>query len=161
VKIRRATNTDRDAIWKIFQEVIAAGETYPLDSNTSREDAMAYWFQRNASVFVVENENSEIVGSYTLHPNQSGGGSHVGNAGFFVSKNARGQGIGRAMGEHCFTEARRFGFRAMQFNFVVSSNESAVKLWQDLGMKIVGTLPGAFKHPTQGYVDVYVMFQSL
>ena|SRR5438270_13595812 len=86
--------------------------------------------------------------------------AHVGNAGFIVSKDARGQGIGRAMGEHCLKVARRLGFRAMQFNFVVSTNGSAVKLWQDLGMNIVGTLPGAFRHPTKGYIDVHVMFQS-
>jgi len=159
MKIRPATDADRDAIWEIFREVIAAGETYPLEQDISREDAFVYWFQRDARVFVAEN-NGEIVGSYTLHQNQVAGGAHVANAGFIVSKNARGQGVGRAMGEHCLAEARRLGFRAMQFNFVVSTNQSAVKLWQDLGMKIVGTLPGAFKHPTRGYVDVYVMFQE-
>jgi ribosomal protein S18 acetylase RimI-like enzyme len=78
-----------------------------------------------------------------------------------VAPDARGQGIGRAMAEHCLTEARRLRFRAMQFNFVVSTNESAVRLWKDLGFKIVGTLPGAFRHPGKGYVDVYVMFRSL
>jgi len=159
MKIRPATDADRDAIWEIFREVIAVGETYPLEQDISREDAFVYWFQRDARVFVAEN-NGEIVGSYTLHQNQVAGGAHVANAGFIVSKNARGQGVGRAMGEHCLAEARRLGFRAMQFNFVVSTNQSAVKLWQDLGMKIVGTLPGAFKHPTRGYVDVYVMFQE-
>jgi ribosomal protein S18 acetylase RimI-like enzyme len=96
-----------------------------------------------------------------LRPNQSGGGSHVANAAFMVAPEARGHGIGRAMGEHCLNEARRIGFRAMQFNFVVSTNEAALKLWQDLGMKIVGTLPGAFRHPQKGYVDVYVMFRFL
>src|ERR1700736_1887697 len=159
MRIRRATDSDRDAIWEIFREVVAAGETYPLDPNISRVDALAYWFQRNAHVYVAENDG-EMVGSYTLHANQAGDGSHVANAGFIVAKDARGQGIGRAMGEHCLKEARRLGFRAMQFNFVVSTNESAVKLWQTLGMKIVGTLPGAFRHPQNGYVDVYVMFQS-
>jgi L-amino acid N-acyltransferase YncA len=159
MRIRRATDSDRDAIWEIFREVVAAGETYPLDPNISRVDALAYWFQRNAHVYVAENDG-EMVGSYTLHANQAGDGSHVANAGFIVAKDARGQGIGRAMGEHCLKEARRLGFRAMQFNFVISTNKSAVKLWQDLGMKIVGTLPGAFRHPTRGYVDVYVMFQS-
>ena len=109
---------------------------------------------------MAENDNGEIVGSYTLHQNQAAGGAHVANAAFIVAKNARGQGIGRAMGEHCLNEARRLGFRAMQFNFVVSTNESAVKLWQNLGMKIVGTLPGAFRHPRRGYVDVYVMYQE-
>jgi GNAT superfamily N-acetyltransferase len=138
--------------------VIAAGETYPLDQTISREDAFAYWFQRDAHVYVAE-KDGEVLGSYTLHANQSGGGAHVANAGFIVAKSARGQGIGRAMGEHCLKETRRLGFRAMQFNFVISTNESAVKLWEDLGMKIVGTLPGAFRHPTRGYVDAYVMYQ--
>ena len=159
MKIRPATDADRDAIWEIFREVIAAGETYPIEPNIPREDALAYWFQHNAHVCVAES-NGRIVGSYTVHENQAAGGAHVANAAFIVAKAARGQGTGRAMGEHCLAEARRLGFRAMQFNFVVSSNESAVKLWQDLGMKIVGTLPGAFEHPTRGYVDVYVMFQE-
>ena len=159
-EIRKSTDSDHDAIWSIFREVIAAGDTYPLDPNISREEALAYWFQRDAHVFVAE-QSREIVGSYTLHANQMGGGAHVANAGFIVAKSGRGQGIGRAMGEHCLNEARRIGFRAMQFNFVVSTNESAVKLWQDLGMKIVGTLPGAFRHPVRGLVDVYVMYQEL
>jgi ribosomal protein S18 acetylase RimI-like enzyme len=164
-----ATEADHDTIWKIFREVIAAADTYPLDPNISRDEALTYWFGNNAHVYVAEldrlnrssSQPAQIVGSYTLHPNQSGGGAHVANAGLIVSKEARGQGIGRAMGEHCLKEARRLGFRAMQFNFVVSTNESAVKLWQKLGMKIVATLPGAFRHPEKGYVDVYVMFQSL
>ena len=106
-------------------------------------------------------QGRDIVGTYILRPNQSGGGSHVANAAFMVAPEARGQGIGRAMGEHCLSEARRLGFRAMQFNFVVSTNESAVRLWQQLGFKIVGTLPGAFRHPEKGYIDVYVMHRSL
>ena len=160
VNIREATDADLDSIWEIFREVIATGETYPLDPNTSRDDALAYWFQREAHVYVAENDG-KIVGSYTLHANQAGGGGHVANAGFIVAAGGRGQGIGRATGEHCLKEARRLGFRAIQFNFVISTNESAVKLWQDLGMKIVGTLPGAFHHPSRGYVDVHVMYQTL
>jgi L-amino acid N-acyltransferase YncA len=163
MKIRAATKADHDAIWDIFREVIAAGETYPLEPGTSCEDAMAYWFQRRARVYVAETESRRrrIVGSYSLHPNQAGGGAHVANAAFIVAKEVRGQGIGRALGQHCMNEARRLGFRAMQFNFVISTNEAAVKLWQDLGMKIVGTLPSAFRHPEKGYVDVYVMYRSL
>ncbi|HME88540.1 MAG TPA: GNAT family N-acetyltransferase [Chthoniobacterales bacterium] len=160
LKVRPATDSDRDSIWEIFQEVITAGETYPLDANISRQEGLAYWYQRSAQVYVAEKDR-QIVGGYSLHVNQLGGGAHVANAAFIVAKTARGQGIGRAMGEHCLKEACRLGFRAMQFNFVISTNESAVRLWQDLGMKIVGTLPGAFRHPTQGYVDVYVMYQSL
>jgi ribosomal protein S18 acetylase RimI-like enzyme len=177
-------DADQEAIWGIFREVIEAGETYPLDPAISREQALAYWFQRQAHVYVAEeiagpvgeavgfpgtatpsptasSQDRHIVGSYTLHQNQAGGGTHVANAGFIVRSTARGQGIGRAMGEHCLAEARGLGFRALQFNFVVSTNESAVRLWQQLDMKIVGTLPGAFRHPSKGYVDVYVMYRSL
>ncbi|HEV2047126.1 MAG TPA: N-acetyltransferase [Chthoniobacterales bacterium] len=171
LNIREATDGDRDAIWKIFQEVVAAGDTYPIDPNISREDALTYWFRSDTHTYVVEvdclkqsssqPDRGRVVGTYILRPNQSGGGSHVANAAFMVPASARGQGVGRAMGEHCLSEARRLGFRAMQFNFVVSTNDAAVKLWQELGMKIVGTLPGAFRHPEKGYVDVYVMFRSL
>ena len=160
LNIRPATDSDRDTIWKIFHEVVAAGDTYPIDPDMSRQGAFAFWFQAGARPFVAE-QDGQIIGIYTMHPNQSGGGAHIANAAFMVPSVARGRGIGRAMGEHCLKEARRLGFRAMQFNFVVSTNESAVKLWQKLGMKIVGTLPGAFRHPQKGYVDVYVMFRSL
>ena len=160
LEIRAATDADRDAIWKIFHEVVNAGDTYPLDRQTSSDGALAYWFGPNTHTYVAE-QDRRLLASYILRPNQSGGGSHVANAAFIVASSARGQGIGRAMGEHCLNEARRFGFRAMQFNFVVSTNESAVHLWKELDFEIVGTLPGAFRHPQEGYVDVYVMYRSL
>lgn len=159
INIRPATDSDRDAIWEIFQDVIAAGDTFPFHRDTTREQAFAYWFGNRARAYIAEKAR-HLLGSYMLRSNWSGPAGHVANAAFMVAKDARGQGIGREMGEHCLKEARRLGFRAMQFNFVVSTNESAVKLWQDLGMKIVGTLPAAFRHPEKGYVDVYVMFQS-
>ena len=181
MKICEATDADHDEIWRIFHEVVAAADTYAFDPDTPREGALGYWFARGTHTYVARQESAgngiaargkpspsptviqgrEIVGTYILRPNQSGGGSHVANAAFMVAPEARGQGIGRAMGEHCLSEACRLGFRAMQFNFVVSTNESAVRLWQQLGFKIVGTLPGAFRHPEKGYVDVYVMHCSL
>ena len=160
MKIRAAAKADRAAIWKIFHEVVAAGDTYAIDPHISREEALACWFSADTRTYVADSTVG-VTGTYILRPNQSGGGSHVANAAFMVAPEARGQGIGRAMGEHCLSEARRLGFRAMQFNFVVSTNESAVRLWQQLGFKIVGTLPGAFCHPENGYVDVYVMYCSL
>jgi L-amino acid N-acyltransferase YncA len=160
VEIREATAANRDAIWDIFREVVAARDTYAFDPGMSRQDALGYWFQANTRTYVAES-SGRIVGTYILRPNQSGGGSHVANAAFMVAPVARGRGIGRAMAEHCLTEGRRLGFRAMQFNFVVSTNDPALRLWQKLGFKIVGTLPDAFRHPEKGYVDVYVMFRSL
>jgi len=159
-EIRSATNEDRDAIWKIFRAVVGPGDTYAVDPHMSREDALAYWFQPDTHTYVTE-QDRHVVGTYILKPNQAGAGSHVANAAFMVAPDARGRGVGRAMGEHCLSEARRLGFHAMQFNFVVSTNESAIHLWQELGFKIMGTLPGAFRHPQKGYVDVYVMYRSL
>ena len=158
--IRLATETARDAIWNIFHGIVAPGDTYAFDPRISREDALAYWFRADTHTYVAE-EDGHVVGTYILRANQPGSGSHVANAAFMVAPTARGQGIGRAMGEHCLSEARRLGFRAMQFNFVVSTNEGAIRLWKQLGFKIVGALPGAFRHPQKGYVDVYVMFRSL
>ena len=160
MKIRAAAEPDHDPIWKIFRAVVASGDTYAINPNISREEALAYWFGADTQTYVAERAD-RVVGTYILRPNQSGGGSHVANAAFMVAPDARGQGVGRAMGEHCLSEARRLGFRAMQFNFVVATNESAVRLWQDLGFKIVGTLAGAFRHPEKDYIDVYVMYRAL
>ena len=160
MKIRPATHPDRDAIWEIFHEIVSAGDTYAFEPNLSREEALQYWCGKNTRVYVAET-GGQVVGTYILRPNQSGGGSHVANAAFMVAPDAQGQRVGHAMAEHCLIEARRFGFRAMQFNFVISTNASAVRLWQKLGFKIVGTLPGAFRHTEKGYVDVYVMYRSL
>jgi L-amino acid N-acyltransferase YncA len=160
VKIRPATDGDSDAIWNIFHEIVAAGDTYAFDSEISRDEGLSYWFRSDTHTYVAEKDN-RVVGTYILKANQLGPGSHVANAGFMVASDAQGSGVGRAMAEHCLSEARRLGFRAMQFNFVVSTNDPAVHLWQDLGFKVVGTLPGAFRHPEKGYVDVYVMYRSL
>ena len=160
MEIRAATRADRDAIWKIFHEILAAGDTYALDPKMSREDALAYWFRADTQTYVAEKDGT-VVGTYILRPNQLGPGSHIANAAFIVASNAQGSGVGRAMAEHCLAEEGRMGFRAMQFNFVVSTNTSAIHLWKQLGFKIVGTLPGAFRHPEKGYVDVHVMYRLL
>jgi L-amino acid N-acyltransferase YncA len=160
INIRLARENDRNVVWNIFREVVARGDTYVFDPKTSREDAVAYLFQKDTHTYVAE-QDRQVVGSYILKANQPGLGAHVANASFMVSPNAHRQGIGRAMGEHCLSEARRLEFRAMQFNFVVSTNESAIHLWKQLGFEIVGTLPGAFRHSQKGFVDVYVMFRSL
>jgi L-amino acid N-acyltransferase YncA len=160
LNIRPVTKKDRDAIWEIFHAVVQPGDTYAFDPEMSRKDALAYWIRSGTQTFVAEQER-QIVGTYILKSNQLAAGAHVANAAFMVAPAARGFGVGRAMAQHCLSEARRCGFRAMQFNFVVSTNESALHLWRDLGFKIVGTLPGAFRHPARSFVDVYVMFRSL
>ncbi|HTS22523.1 MAG TPA: GNAT family N-acetyltransferase [Casimicrobiaceae bacterium] len=159
-QIREAHPSDDESIWQIFHAVVAQGDTYALDPRIRRDEALGYWLNPAHRCFVAESQ-AAVVGTYILRANQAGPGAHVANAGFMVAPGARGLGVGRAMGEHCLIQARRLGFRAMQFNFVVSTNERAVRLWQQLGFEIVGTLPGAFRHPGRGFVDAYVMFRSL
>jgi ribosomal protein S18 acetylase RimI-like enzyme len=158
--VRPAAAADNDAIWRVIEPAFRAGETYPIPRDISRADALAYWHTPGHAVFVAE-DGGDVVGTYYLRANQRGGGGHVCNCGYIVAPGAMKRGVARAMCAHSLTEAKNRGFRAMQFNFVIASNERAVRLWQDLGFKIVGTLPGAYDHPQNGLVDAYVMFQQL
>ena len=160
LSIRAATAADHDAIWRILEPSFREGATYPLPRDISREDALTYWFAPGNAVFVAEAEDA-IVGTYYLRPNNRGGGAHVANCGYITAREAFGRGVARTMCAHSMQEARHRGFMAMQFNFVISSNTRAVKLWQDFGFRIVGTLPGAFVHPERGAVDAYVMWREL
>lgn len=158
--IRAAAASDAAAIWKILEPVLSAGETYALPRDWSREEALAYWRLDHHEVFVAE-DGGDVVGSYYLRANQNGGGSHVANCGYMTAVEASGRGIARAMCAHSLAHAKSRGFRAMQFNFVVSTNQRAVRLWQNFGFKIVGRLPEAFLHPDTGYTDAYVMYRLL
>jgi ribosomal protein S18 acetylase RimI-like enzyme len=160
VTIHPATSADYDPIWEILGPMIRSGETYPLPRTMTRDDALADWFSPEREVFVAAEKN-QVVGTYYLRPNHKGGGSHVANCGYVIALSAQGRGVGRAMCEHSLMHAKARGFMAMQFNFVVSTNERAVRLWQTCGFEIVGRLPSAFSHPTRGYVDALVMFRSL
>jgi ribosomal protein S18 acetylase RimI-like enzyme len=160
IAVRPAGISDADAIWEIIEPTIRSGETYTLPRDMTREEALAYWQSPDHEVFVAE-ENGELLGTYFLHANQKGGGAHVANCGYITSIRASGRGVARAMCGHSLDHAKTRGFRAMQFNFVVSTNQRAVRLWQSFGFEIVGRLPGAFLHPTQGYVDAFVMYRHL
>ena len=158
--IRPATKGDRDAVWRIIGPVIRAGETYALDPAMDRQAALAYWFAPDRETFVAE-DGGEILATYFIRANQAGGGSHVCNCAYMTDQAAAGRGVARAMHAHSLDIARERGFRAMQFNFVVSSNVRAVSLWQSLGFEIVGRLPDAFRHPREGFVDALVMMRKL
>ena len=158
--IRPATHADAAAICRIFQAVIGPGDTYTFTNETTDREAMAYFVGPGITSFVAE-ENGHVIGVYKLIANHAGRGSHVSNASFMIDPSSQGKGVGRRLAEHCLNEARRQGYSAMQFNFVVSTNSAAVKLWKNLGFEIVGTLPKAFRHATLGDVDAYVMHRFL
>ena len=161
MEIRSATPADAAAIWSIIGPVIRAGETYALDRDTTEEEAIAYWMGEDRETFVAEGDEGEVLGTYYLKANQAGGGRHVANCGYMTSEAATGRGVARAMCAHSLDRARERGFRAMQFNFVVSTNERAVRLWESMGFEVVGRLRQAFEHPKAGFVDALVMWREL
>jgi L-amino acid N-acyltransferase YncA len=160
VAIRSAGDADFPAIWSIFEPIVKRGDTYAYASGTTRDEARAIWMSPPASTFVAE-ADGRIVGTYILKANQPGRGAHVANAAYMVAEDARGLGTASAMCEHSLQVARDAGFRAMQFNFVISTNEGAVRLWERHGFAIVGRLPLAFEHAELGFVDAFVMHRFL
>jgi ribosomal protein S18 acetylase RimI-like enzyme len=160
MQIRKAEPRDAAAIAEIILPTFREGSTYTVDPDISEADARAYWLSPDKETFVAE-DAGVIVGTYIMRPNQAGGGRHVCNCGYMTRAGATGRGIARAMCLHSLGHARSRGYRAMQFNFVVATNERALRLWQSLGFEIVGRLPGAFRHPVHGYVDALVMYQTL
>ncbi|MEL6820703.1 MAG: N-acetyltransferase [Calditrichota bacterium] len=158
--IREADSADFDAIWPIFQEIVSAGETYGFNRDTTKKEAEQHWIKAPTKTFVVE-ESGEILGTYFVKTNVAGPGSHVCNCGYMVASSARGKGIATQMCEHSQRIAVELGYKAMQFNYVASSNSGAVRLWQKLGFDIVGRLPKAFRRPSGNYVDAFVMYKWL
>lgn len=160
IQIRAAVDSDFEQIWPIFHHIVAAGDTYTYPQDTTKPQAFQLWMKTPRQTFVAE-ENGEVLGSYYIKTNQTGGGDHVCNCGYMVSAKARGRGLAKLMCEHSQEVARQFAYQAMQFNFVISSNQVAVQLWTKLGFATVGRLPNAFLHPQLGYVDALVMYKSL
>ncbi|HEV2674918.1 MAG TPA: GNAT family N-acetyltransferase [Aliidongia sp.] len=160
MEVRPAGPADDDAIWRILEPVIRAGETYALPRDMARPAALAYWSAPGHSVFVAV-EGAEVLGTYFLRANQQGGGAHVANCGYVTAEAAAGRGVAGTLCTHSIELARSRGFRAMQFNFVVSTNDRAVALWQRFGFAIVGRLPQAFDHPRLGLVDAFVLHRML
>ncbi|MBL7499197.1 GNAT family N-acetyltransferase [Frankia sp. CNm7] len=162
IVVRPAADEDWAGLWPLWHAVVAAGETYPYDPETTSEAGRAMWFAPPpAYTWVAVAPNGGIVGTYQLKPNQLKLGDHVANAGFMVDPELRGQGVGRRLGEHCLNAARELGYRAMQFNAVVTTNTASLQLWRSLGFIIVGTVPRGFRHAVHGEVDMHIMHRFL
>ena len=160
LQIREASGVDFDKIWPIFQAIASAGDTYAYPANVTRAEGQQLWLDTPRKTLVAE-DDGEVLGTYYIKTNQAGPGAHVCNCGYMVAANARGRGIATAMCKHSQAIALELGYEAMQFNYVASTNEGAIRLWQKLGFEIVGRLPGAFKHPSRGNVDALVMYKWL
>lgn len=160
MELRPTTPEDLTPLWREFQSVARAGETYAQDEAATLQEFDEYWRRRGGEQWSAV-EGQRWLGAYTLRANQPGRGAHVATASYLVAREARGEGVGRRMGEHSIERARALGFEALQFNLVVDANEPAVKLWKSLGFQVVGTLPGAFRHRSLGLVDAHVMHLRL
>ena len=160
MKIREALTTDADAIWEIFEHVVRAGDTYAFAADTSKEDFKNFWFAPAVKTYLSE-EDGVVTGSYFIKPNQPGLGSHIANCGYIVHPDARGKGTGGKMCGHSLQIAKELGYRAMQYNIVVSTNTRAVELWKKFGFRIIGAVPGGFRHVQLGFVDAYIMFREI
>jgi GNAT superfamily N-acetyltransferase len=160
--IREATEDDWRQIWPFLQQIVAAGETYAYDPDMDESTARELWFVGPpGQTIVAVNEAGIVLGTANMYPNRPGPGSHVASASFMVDPRASGQGVGRALGEAALAWARSGGFRAMQFNAVVATNTRAIALWRSLGFEIIGTVPEAFRHPTNGYVGLHIMHRRV
>ncbi len=160
LEIRKAVETDKDAVWEIIRAVLSTGDTYTFAPDTGKQEMLDFWFSPEKWTYVALSDG-KIVGTFFLKANQPGLGSHVGNAGYMVAPEAKGKRVGRTMAEHSIEESRRLGFQSIQFNFVVKSNEVAVKLWQDVGFEIIGEIPEAFNHARTGLTNAYIMYRKL
>ena len=160
LEIRKATEADKPAIRRIIREVIKGGDTYVFDPDSPEKEMMAYWFSPEKHNYVAV-ADGEVAGIFWLKANQPGLGSHVGNAAYMVAPDAKGKGVGKRMAEYSLDEARRLGFTAMQFNFVVKSNTVAVNLWKSVGFEVIGEIPNAFRHKTNGLTNAYIMYRAL
>ena len=159
--IREYVDTDWPSVWPIFREVVAAGDSFAYDPGWSSTQAREVWIESPPGRTLVACDGPRVLGTAKMGPNRPGPGSHVATASFMVAADARGRGVGRALGEYALCWAREQGYAAMQFNAVVASNHVAVRLWQELGFRIVGTVPEAFVHPTLGRVGLHIMHRFL
>ena len=160
MEIREYREGDFEQIWPIFHEIVSAGETYPYPRDITKSEAFRQWIELPRATYVAEEDN-KILGTYYIKSNQPGLGSHVCNCGYMVHSEARGRGIATCMCEHSQQASKALGYLAMQFNLVVSTNTNAIRLWNKLGLKTIGKLPGAFHHPTHGFVDALIMYKWL
>ena len=161
IKIRPFDERDWAATWRMIEPVFRAGETYAFSPDITEEEAHKVWIEIPSASFVAVDEDHHVCGTYFIKPNQPALGAHVCNCGYIVSENARGRGIASEMCEHSQREAISRGFRAMQYNLVVSTNEGAVRLWKRHGFEAIGALPKAFRHRQFGFVDAFVMYKQL
>ncbi len=159
--IRFAEERDWQHIWPFFSRIVEQGETYVYAQDMTSDAARDLWMERPPGVTVVAVDGGVVLGSAKAGPNRPGRGSHVATASFMVDPAYHGRGVGRALGEYALAWATRAGYRSMQFNAVVETNTTAVRLWQSLGFEIIGTVPEAFDHPHHGFVGLHVMHQNL
>lgn len=160
IQIDKTTEADFDKIWDIFQPIIQAGGTYVYSPDTTKEEALSIWFDKSYDTYLATLDG-DVVGAYVIRPGHRDLGAHISNAAYIIADKYRGKGYGELLGKHSIEQARKLGYKAMQFNYVVSSNKIAINLWRKIGFSIVGTIPSAYNHPKLGYIDIHIMYRKI
>jgi GNAT superfamily N-acetyltransferase len=159
LNVRDASEEDWAVIWPFLRRIVRAADTFAYDPEMTEDEARALWMVDRTVVAV--DDDGEIVGTANMYANRPGPGSHVASGSFMVDPDRWSKGAGRALCQEALAWAKRQGYRGMQFNAVAATNTRAIALYESLGFEIIGTVPGAFLHPTQGYVGLCVMYRAL
>lgn len=160
IEISEVTEADFDKIWPTFQTIVQKGRTYVYSPDISYEDAKTVWFDKKFHTYIAT-KDGEFIGAYVIRPGHRDLGSHIANAAYVVPYELRGKGYGEMLGRHSLEQAKKLGYLAMQFNYVISTNDVAINLWKKIGFKIVGTVPKAYQHKELGLVDIHIMHRFL
>jgi GNAT superfamily N-acetyltransferase len=161
MEIRAFEERDWSLVWPIIEQIVRKADTFCYDPLQTEAQAHDMWVVPPPGHVVVAAEGRRVLGTSNMYPNRPGPGSHIASGNFMVAPEARGQGVGQALGEYLLDWARNCGFAGVQFNAVAASNTSAIRLYERLGFTTIGTVPGAFRHPTLGPVGLHVMYHDL
>lgn len=159
VIIREYTEKDLPQMAEIWNDVVREGNAFPQERSIDAEEA-AKFFAAQSYAGVAEMDG-EVVGMYILHPNNVERCGHISNASYAVKAGKRGHRIGEKMVRDCIAQGKRLGFRILQFNAVVATNMAAVKLYDKLGFKRLGTIPGGFRMKDGTYEDIILFYIEL
>ena len=158
--VKKITEDDFDEVWTLIKKIITKGDTYVFSPETKKNQMLSYWCSKSNHTYIVQNDG-KLVGTFLIKDNQPGLGSHIANAAFMTEPDETGKGVGRLMSEFALKEAKNLGYSAMQFNFVVKSNSRAIRLWKKLGFLVIGEVPEAFNHATEGLTNALIMYRKL
>lgn len=159
VEIRKYEEADVAEMVRIWNQVVEEGVAFPQEEYLDVESGSAFFAAQSYCGVAVE--DGKVLGLYILHPNNIGRCGHISNASYAVDAACRGKHIGEKLVSDCLVQAKKLGFRLMQFNAVVENNVHARHLYERLGFVTVGTIPGGFRMKDGSYQNIWLYYHEL